>query len=193
MAKIVRVRTTTALMVIFPVLVHAQARAKPQPSPGTSNVPASTAQVPGANVSLASRAEARGDLVSARKLYEKAIQLAEQNKDTRALSQAFLDYARVSELGAAEDSGGKFNLDDARAAYEKVIKIGTPTQVLHAENNLGVLLLKQGKADEALHFYKAMNGPPLFCPPGAGKSCKSPFGSKELAELPKGYIYSYNA
>ncbi len=105
----------------------------------------------------AQQAEARGDLRAAYAAYLKAIQLVRQENKPEILADVSLKYARVCELGAAEDDPNVFPIDVAERVYREVIQIGTPPQRLLAQNNLGNLLLRQGKPSEALSILRQMD------------------------------------
>ena len=105
----------------------------------------------------ARQAETRGDWSKAYALHQQAIELARQENNMEALADASLKYARVYELSAAHAATGTASLDEAAKAYREVIAIGTPAQRLLAQNNLGALLLRQGKTKEAIEVLQTMS------------------------------------
>lgn len=105
----------------------------------------------------ARQAGMRGDWSKACALHREAVALARQETNKEALADASLKYARVCELSAAQDATGTASLDKAANTYREVTAIGTAPQKLLAQNNLGILLLRQGKAKEALQVLQEMS------------------------------------
>lgn len=97
----------------------------------------------------AKKAEAAGDLKKAVEKYRIVTEKKKLEGKTYVSSEVALEYAKTLELSASPI--------EAKNAYNYVVENGTPAQKNLAMNNLANLLLKQGKADEALQYFGKLN------------------------------------
>ena len=82
---------------------------------------------------------------------------AQRRGDTQMEVAAALDEARAIELWAAVDKRGEPQLPEAISAYKFVIERGSVGQRAIAQNNLGVLLLRNGDAPRALEVFQSVD------------------------------------
>ena len=94
-------------------------------------------------------ARAQGDLAGAKSAFNEARQAAKTEKTTGLEAQAALQYARTIQ-SLETPQLNKENVAEARTAYAEVIRLGTPQQRVHAQNDLAVLSLRQGDPQEAV-------------------------------------------
>jgi tetratricopeptide (TPR) repeat protein len=123
-------------------------------SPAAQASPALVAQPPAAAVKAA---------VSQRN-YEEAVRLSRaatdaaiQSGNRQAAADLQMDHARIIQQWVTEDSSQTARLNDAATAYRDVIQRGNPLQQTLARNYLGEVLLKQGKASEAVQAFQTMD------------------------------------
>ena len=131
--------------------------------PGTKPAPAGAFAAPaGAKYGSADLlrqggyAQAQGDLAAAKSVFNDARQAAKTEKTTGLEAQAALQYARtIQSLETSQLT--KEHVAEAKTAYADAIRLGTPQQRVHAQNDLAILSLRQGDPQQAVAMLRRVD------------------------------------
>jgi tetratricopeptide (TPR) repeat protein len=131
--------------------------------PGTKPAPAGAFAAPaGAKYGSADLlrqggyAQAQGDLAAAKSAFNDARQAAKTEKTTGLEAQAALQYARtIQSLETSQLT--KEHVAEAKTAYADAIRLGTPQQRVHAQNDLAILSLRQGDPQQAVAMLRRVD------------------------------------
>ena len=132
--------------------VRPAATAVPAVKPATGGVAAAPGGAKYSSAELlrqGGHAQAQGDLAAAKSAYNNARLAAKSEKKTGLEAQAALQYGRtIQSLDTKQLT--KEQITEAKTAYSEAIRLGTPQQKLHAQNDLAVLSIREGDPQQAV-------------------------------------------